>query len=51
MTCQYNDCGWCYAPAHLTSNDKNGQCQRPTECPTGQTSHSPQNSDTADDNG
>lgn len=34
VKCQYNDCGWCYAPSHLNSNAVNGACQNPNECPT-----------------
>lgn len=32
--CQYNDCGWCYAPPHLNNNAVNGVCKNPNECPT-----------------
>lgn len=32
--CQYNDCGWCYAPSHLNNNAVNGACKNPNECPT-----------------
>lgn len=31
--CPYNDCGWCYAPASVAKNDKQGQCQNPRQCP------------------
>lgn len=24
--CPYNDCGWCYAPEGVDTNDDNGRC-------------------------
>lgn len=31
--CEYYDCGWCYAPDNVMSNNSNGVCYRPQECP------------------
>lgn len=31
--CEYYDCGWCYAPDNVMSNNTNGACYRPQECP------------------
>ena len=31
--CEYYDCGWCYAPDNVMSNNSNGACYRPQECP------------------
>lgn len=33
MKCKYNDCGWCYAPANTATNDEQGQCLEPSQCP------------------
>lgn len=31
--CTYYDCGWCYAPKNVKSNNTNGACYQPQECP------------------
>ena len=31
--CKYNDCGWCYAPKEVESNDDNGFCNNYPTCP------------------
>lgn len=31
--CRHNDCGWCYAPAGTITNDREGACNNPQECP------------------
>jgi len=33
MTCEYYDCGWCYAPEDVDHNSKNGSCIDPLSCP------------------
>jgi hypothetical protein len=32
-SCTYYDCGYCYAPKNVKSNNKNGACYQPQECP------------------
>lgn len=32
-TCKYYDCGWCYAPKVIKSNDVKGACIEPEYCP------------------
>lgn len=31
-SCQYNDCGWCYAPLSCKTNEVNGECYDPQNC-------------------
>lgn len=31
--CDKNDCGWCYASPDIDSNDINGACMKPKDCP------------------
>lgn len=31
--CNYNDCGWCYAPDNVNTNAEAGACNKPEECP------------------
>ena len=33
MKCEYNDCGWCYAPSSAATNDEQGKCVNPATCP------------------
>lgn len=33
MKCKYNDCGWCYATPNTVTNDQQGQCIEPEQCP------------------
>ena len=33
MKCKYNDCGWCYAPPNTATNDQQGECIEPKQCP------------------
>lgn len=30
--CDYNDCGWCYAPEDNQNNSRNSECHNPNEC-------------------
>lgn len=32
--CEYWDCGWCYAPDNVPTNDVNGECNKPVDCPS-----------------
>lgn len=32
-TCQYYDCGWCYAPENLTTTAMYGECRNARYCP------------------
>jgi len=32
IRCEYNDCGWCYAPDEVCTNDNSGQCNNMREC-------------------
>jgi hypothetical protein len=33
MTCNYYDCGWCYAPNDIKTNATQGECTFPENCP------------------
>ena len=33
MTCKYLDCGWCYAPTGVKTNNSQGECIHPECCP------------------
>jgi hypothetical protein len=33
MTCNYYDCGWCYAPNDIKTNAHQGGCVSPENCP------------------
>jgi ASC-1-like (ASCH) protein len=33
MTCKYLDCGWCYAPSGVETNNSQGECIHPECCP------------------
>ena len=33
MTCKYLDCGWCYAPSGVKTNNSQGECIHPECCP------------------
>lgn len=30
--CKFNDCGWCYAPVTLITNNVQGACVNPSKC-------------------
>ena len=34
MSCEYNDCGWCYAPSDEDTNARAGACALPDTCPS-----------------
>lgn len=31
--CKFLDCGWCYAPKVVETNDQGGACMKPLDCP------------------